>query len=371
MEPTRNSHATLVDLLDRVLDKGLVIHADLIISVAGVPLIGVNLRAALAGMETMLKYGVMTEWDERTRAWEREHRKKKEISAVPGEEIILEMLGSYYYSEGIYTAWRMGRIYLTDKRLIVYHPSFEEVLFETPLEKIKGVALEIEEKYFTAKERENLCLLLKSGDVVRLHALDTLKLKEALEQRMSTLGLGWQEVPSLAAHDERTASFLSQGEEAICSGKMWHLTSPRGIMAESWKPGHLYLSNKRLCWWYDFEGKVGFEIPLDRIVGSTVGTRNLRPTPKNSKVLDVIYHNDLGKQVASFAGDELWQWEKALNQIVLQPVLASTKEADTCPQCGREGQANELLEKGCVYCGWVSPRLRRQLRRSALDGAAR
>jgi len=77
MEPTRNSHATLVDLLDRVLDKGLVINADIIISLAGVPLIGVNLRAALAGMETMLKYGVMKDWDERTRSWEREQRQKK------------------------------------------------------------------------------------------------------------------------------------------------------------------------------------------------------------------------------------------------------------------------------------------------------
>jgi len=77
MEPTRNSHATLVDLLDRVLDKGLVIQADIIISLAGVPLIGVNLRAALAGMETMLKYGVMKDWDERTRLWESEQRQKK------------------------------------------------------------------------------------------------------------------------------------------------------------------------------------------------------------------------------------------------------------------------------------------------------
>jgi len=76
MEPTRNTHATLVDLLDRVLDKGLVINADLIISLAGVPLIGVNLRAALAGMDTMLKYGVMEDWDYRTRAWESKHQKK-------------------------------------------------------------------------------------------------------------------------------------------------------------------------------------------------------------------------------------------------------------------------------------------------------
>ena len=83
MEPTRNSHATLVDLLDRVLDKGLVIYADLIISLAGVPLIGVNLRAALAGMETMLNYGLMNEWDEHTRAWESERLKK----AVAPQEI--------------------------------------------------------------------------------------------------------------------------------------------------------------------------------------------------------------------------------------------------------------------------------------------
>ena len=85
MEPTRDSHATLVDLLDRVLDKGLVLYADIIVSVAGIPLIGVNLRAALAGMETMLKYGVMQEWDERIRAWEREKRAEKTVSAVAGD----------------------------------------------------------------------------------------------------------------------------------------------------------------------------------------------------------------------------------------------------------------------------------------------
>ena len=85
MEPTRHSHATLVDLLDRVLDKGLVINADLIISLAGVPLIGVNLRAALAGMETMLQYGMMKEWDERTRAWESEQRKENVAPICPAQ----------------------------------------------------------------------------------------------------------------------------------------------------------------------------------------------------------------------------------------------------------------------------------------------
>ncbi len=55
MEPSRDAHATLVDLLDRVLEKGLVLNADLIISLAGVPLLGVNLKACLAGIDTMLE----------------------------------------------------------------------------------------------------------------------------------------------------------------------------------------------------------------------------------------------------------------------------------------------------------------------------
>ena len=51
-----------MDLLDRVLDKGLLINADMIISLAGVPLIAVNLRAAIASVETMLEYGLMRDF---------------------------------------------------------------------------------------------------------------------------------------------------------------------------------------------------------------------------------------------------------------------------------------------------------------------
>lgn len=85
MEPIRERNATLVDLLDRVLDKGLVIHADVIISLSGIPLIGVNLRAAIAGMETMLEYGIMRDWDAAIRAYEREHRKEKETILIASE----------------------------------------------------------------------------------------------------------------------------------------------------------------------------------------------------------------------------------------------------------------------------------------------
>ena len=79
MQPNRDTHATLVDLLDRVLEKGLVINADLIIHMAGIPLLGVNLRACLAGMETMLKYGIWQDWDEAQRAIATRERQQKRV----------------------------------------------------------------------------------------------------------------------------------------------------------------------------------------------------------------------------------------------------------------------------------------------------
>lgn len=68
MVPTRDTHATLVDLLDRILDKGLILDADIIIHVAGIPLLGIKLKAAIAGIETMLKYGIWEDWDAAQRA---------------------------------------------------------------------------------------------------------------------------------------------------------------------------------------------------------------------------------------------------------------------------------------------------------------
>lgn len=49
---------TLADVVDRILDKGLVINADITVSVVGVELLGIKIRAALASFETAAKYGL-------------------------------------------------------------------------------------------------------------------------------------------------------------------------------------------------------------------------------------------------------------------------------------------------------------------------
>ena len=58
LQAERDSTGTLGDAIDKILDKGLVINADIAVSLAGVELLGIKIRAALASFETAAKYGL-------------------------------------------------------------------------------------------------------------------------------------------------------------------------------------------------------------------------------------------------------------------------------------------------------------------------
>lgn len=49
---------TLADVVERVLDKGLVINADIVISLCKTELLSIKIRAALASFETAAKWGL-------------------------------------------------------------------------------------------------------------------------------------------------------------------------------------------------------------------------------------------------------------------------------------------------------------------------
>ena len=50
--------ASLADVIDRILDKGVVINADIAVSLAEVELLSIRIRAVLASLETAAKYGL-------------------------------------------------------------------------------------------------------------------------------------------------------------------------------------------------------------------------------------------------------------------------------------------------------------------------
>ena len=85
MEPTRERDHAIVDLLDVLLTEGVILQADVVVTVADIPLIGINLRAAIAGMETMTEYGVFADWDGEIRAREDSGRPVERIESTQAE----------------------------------------------------------------------------------------------------------------------------------------------------------------------------------------------------------------------------------------------------------------------------------------------
>jgi hypothetical protein len=179
MKPAREND--LVDLLDRLVNKGLVLNADLIISVAGVPLLGVNLKAALASIETMLDYGMMEAWDKSTREWYvNEYVKKTYVPILEGEDILYRTYGSIWYEDGIIPSWKPGFWHITNMRIFLWRKKPAEMLFETPLERIE--AFMVRRKTHLKKQREELMLQIKHGKIACIHISDVAGFKEAVEK---------------------------------------------------------------------------------------------------------------------------------------------------------------------------------------------
>ena len=88
-----DSSSGLVDVIDRILDKGLVINADITVSVAGVELLGIKVRAALASFETAAKYGLEfpsgTNYE--TAAW-KDAVKDKDVCPQCNKEVLTDEL---------------------------------------------------------------------------------------------------------------------------------------------------------------------------------------------------------------------------------------------------------------------------------------
>jgi gas vesicle protein GvpA/GvpJ/GvpM family len=63
---------TIVDLVDRILDKGVVITGDITVSIVGVDLLSLKINLVIASLETAKRYGIKLPWEK----WDRRQPKK-------------------------------------------------------------------------------------------------------------------------------------------------------------------------------------------------------------------------------------------------------------------------------------------------------
>jgi hypothetical protein len=55
---------SLVDLLDRILDKGVVINGDITVNVGSVELLSIKINLVIASIETAKRYGLPLPWEQ-------------------------------------------------------------------------------------------------------------------------------------------------------------------------------------------------------------------------------------------------------------------------------------------------------------------
>jgi hypothetical protein len=76
---------SLFDLLDRILDKGVVINGDITVAFAGVDLLSLKVNLVIASLETAKRYGIELPWEKWAREKvELEKKEKKEKNKIGG-----------------------------------------------------------------------------------------------------------------------------------------------------------------------------------------------------------------------------------------------------------------------------------------------
>jgi hypothetical protein len=68
---------TIVDLIDRILDKGVVWTGDITVSIVGVDLLSLKINLVIASLETAKRYGVKLPWEK----WEQAQLKKVSVKS--------------------------------------------------------------------------------------------------------------------------------------------------------------------------------------------------------------------------------------------------------------------------------------------------
>ncbi len=68
LSETGRRDLSLVDLLDRILEKGVVINGDITVSVGSVELLSVKVNLVIASLETAKRYGLKLPWEEQGRS---------------------------------------------------------------------------------------------------------------------------------------------------------------------------------------------------------------------------------------------------------------------------------------------------------------
>ncbi len=311
MEPVREAKATVTDLLDRILETGVILDLDMIIGIAGVPLIGVSLRAAIGAIETMIEYGFMQTWDESTRQYAERELRHKRLPFARDEATLAEMYGSHWAADGIRRVWRPGQLFLTNQRLILYRRMPPEILFEAPLGRIAGVAT-AESVRFDKRAVALLQVTLDDGQVASFYVENLDLLRAKLSEQLGAMGVATAATATPWRQDfEAAASFPDA--QILAKGIMWRQDPDAAV----WRPGTLFLTDKGLLWWSQNSRRIELRVAAADILNAAVEPRDKNAAPAPNSVLLVRWTDNGQSTTSHFTGPAVDDWRRAIRRAAI------------------------------------------------------
>lgn len=288
LAPTRDLQATLPDLIEVLLNRGTILHLDMIIAVADIPLIGVSLKAAVAGIETMIEFGMMRQWDQQTRAWV-QRSLSRDVPFLDGEELVMRAAGSIEIAS-LAATWRPGTIYVTNRRIFVFRREPREMLWERPIGDIAVVDTDSDSLGLAGDKIVRVRIGLDDGSSIRLSAAEPHRLTEVLRQQVEAM-------PGRLLHKVVDSSARPR------EWKVWY-HEPRASGAV-WRGGVARMDDGRLMWTSPLDRRPAINVPIGDILDVQFETG--RP-PVGSYIVAVTYP----KGTARFASNDLVNWANAL-----------------------------------------------------------
>jgi Gas vesicle protein len=301
LEPTRDPQATLSDLIDVLLNKGVYLDLDLVITVADIPLIGVSLRAAIAGMETMLEYGMMSGLDERTRS-ALQQSAARQLPLRDGEELVARMAGSHHWQDAAssFSAWRPGAVIVTSERLLVFRRDPAAILWEAELADIASLEVR-RERTAGGEPQQIVAVSTRDGALHSLTAAQPERLRELVRPGRSALTDADAAAPRDRAKSDEEAAPLFEAP-------LWYFEPRRGT--GEWRGG------TGTC---DVTGGFTWKGPIDQRASIRLPIETIRSievvegrTPVGQSVLVV----DAEGGTFHLASDRVEQWALLLRGLV-------------------------------------------------------
>jgi len=241
-------------------------------------------------------------------------RKPVSLPLLPGEEVTKYYTASYDTGSSLASSWRLGNLYLTNKRILFVQG--RKILFKVLLSQIKTINI-VKRGWILGKKVKQLNIVSEGRRVPYIAIKDPENWGKAIGESISLAGGQKLEVRSQTSVFSPLSSVDSQPDEEILKEKGGYLTTGQS----RWCMGTLLLTPKKLTF---FTSKSGFiwETPLGSI--KDLGIEKRVYGVSQSDTIRIEYDSSGELLKAWIISLNLEDWRKELYKRVLLKVDRET-----------------------------------------------